>query len=152
MTAPSVPRASALPGIAHLKPTVDHSTGTAVFWDRNQTTRAITIVGGSDADGDWLTFTVDDGSFCSFQSCPSPNQAFWFATGLRVETHRCDIASNIYAVAQQVLARFGASITPSGNLFPDGVKLWGRLDRCPVPAASVARRLFRTRSSVRLGH
>lgn len=128
MSAPRVPYPSQLPGIASLQPALDAAHACARFTDRHGAARTIRFMFGQDDDGAWLTLCDDDQSICTFNRCPSPNESFWWAGGLVVQVRRCGIASHIYAVARDLLAQRGAAITPSANLFPDGVALWSHLD------------------------
>ncbi len=128
MSAPAHPLPSALPGIASLSLTIDRINCRADFVDKNGQPRTLNFDFGRDHNGQWLTVTADDGSVCSFTPCPAPHADLWFASGLVVCTRRSRIASHIYALARDLLGPMGATITPSGNLFPDGVHLWHRLD------------------------
>lgn len=128
MSAPTLPSPSALPGITSLRLTIDQTNSRAEFTDTKGQLRTLNFDLGEDQNGKWLTVMGDDGSVCSFQPCPPPHQHLWFASGLVVCTPRRGIASHIYALARDLLHPIGAKITPSGNLFPDGVKLWRKLD------------------------
>ena len=128
MSPPNRPLASSLSGIMSLKPTINLTGRTAVFADKNGQGRTLKFEFWCDGSGKGLTIEGDDGSVCSFRNCPSPDEALWFVSGLNVVTHRCGIASHIYALARDLLSPCGAAITPSGNVFPDGVELWNKLD------------------------
>lgn len=125
---PNRPVASALPGIANLSLAIDKIKRTASFNDLRGQARVLRFNFGQDHDGVWLTIEADDGSVCTFKPCPLPYQDLWFASGLVVQTPRCGIASHIYALVRDLLRPFGSAITPSGNLFLDGVRLWRKLD------------------------
>jgi hypothetical protein len=128
MSAPCSPSLSALPGIASLSLTIDQTNRRAEFTDKNGQLRTFHFNLGRDQNGGWLAIKGDDGSVCSFATCPPPHENLWFASGLVVCTPRCGIASHIYALARDLLRPMDAAITPSGNLFPDGVELWRKLD------------------------
>lgn len=128
MSAPASPRASSLPGIAHLKPQINLRTLSGSFADADGCVRTFKAFGGFELDAPFLTVQVDDGSMASFERCPPPDQDLWYATGLTVVATGKGIASHIYAIARDILSTVNAGITPSGNLFGDGVKLWGTLD------------------------
>ena len=131
MTDPINPQASTLPGIRNLNTVIVSSTnvtGYGDFTDKDGAQRRIeyefTSVGGR---GNLLLW-VDDESMCTFVQCLPPYQALWYATGLFVVTTKCGIASNIYALARDLLLQLGAQITPSGNITKSGAKFWGMLD------------------------
>lgn len=107
---------------------MDFQNRNACFTDAQQQQHTLTYNFIADDDGVVLTVTADDGSVCSFAPCLPPNDKLWFATGLVVNTPRRGIASHIYALVRDLLKPHSAAITPSGNLFPDGVKLWATLD------------------------
>jgi hypothetical protein len=128
MSPPNRPFSSALPGINDLTLSVDKSACKATFFDKIGKAQTLTYSFWQDDGDEVLTIEASDGSVCSFRTCPPPNQALWFASGLFVVTQRTGIASHIYALCRDLLKPRGAAITPSGNLFPDGVALWRILD------------------------
>jgi hypothetical protein len=128
MSPPNRPSASLLPGINNLSLTIDSAQNTADFVDKKGTRRTLRFCLWSNDADKLLTIMCSDESMCSFTPCPSPNGHLWFAPGLKVIDEGCWIASYMYALARDLLMSNGGSITPSGNLFSDGVGLWSKLD------------------------
>jgi hypothetical protein len=117
-----------LPGAAHVKPQIEASHSRGTFKDKSGSTRSFDFDLQLGGDAPFLTIIVDDGSVCTFNPNPEPRSSSWSAQGLKVVTQRQGIGTAIYAIARDLLLPRGHAIAPSDNLWPDGVKLWSRLD------------------------
>jgi hypothetical protein len=131
VTAPTNPHASSLPGISHVRSQFSwssNSTGTGNYVDSNEVTRNINFYFESFCGVGQLRFHGDGEVNCSFEQCGPPNQNLWYATALIVGDTRCGIATNVYALARDLLQTKNASITPSGSLTTLGAAFWNKLD------------------------
>lgn len=126
-TMPRIPVKTALPGAAHINPSLNTQNNSGTFIDKNGTKRNFKYCTSNGTDP-FLTIVVEDESMCTFKPWEAPFSEYWSASGLVVITRRVHIATAIYAAARDILALSGSMIAPSDNLFEDGVVLWKALD------------------------